>query len=336
MIQNLDETITNSDILGNGYIERDGYIFTALTYPYNVYDTLIIRCPAQTETTYPQYAKSMRSLDEHICLINEYLLEKAIVIAETLDFIVECPSLKYLHVIPTAKKDAFDFSPLYDMPEIISLTCQTCYGSNEEFCAQIDYQKIEGLIDLGVSGKGHTNFNKIDTLKSIHVSNAKINDFRDVFCSSTIDTIRIVGCGIKTLDGIEQSENITCLYLHYNRSLRDISALRKVKSTLRTLRIENCPKIEDFSVLNCLENLELLEMTGNNTLNNLGFLKEMKNLKTFIFNVNIKDGDLTPCLKLNYVYCDKSRKHYNLKDKDLPKGKFIRGNESIDKWRRLE
>ena len=62
----------------------------------------------------------------------------------------------------------------------------------------------------------------------------------------------------------------------------------------------------------------------------------MKGLKTFVFSVNVRDGDLSPALNLSYVYSEKNRKHYNLKDKDLPKGKYVRGNENIDEWRRLE
>ncbi len=127
-----------------------------------------------------------------------------------------------------------------------------------------------------------------------------------------------------------------CLYLHYNRSLKDISALSKVKKTLKALRIENCSKIEDFSVLAELENLELLELSGSNTLPSLSFIKSMKNLKTFVFNMNVEDGDLTPCLNLSYVYSEKNRKNYNLKDKDLPKNAYVRGNEDIEEWRRLE
>ena len=143
-------------------------------------------------------------------------------------------------------------------------------------------------------------------------------------------------CGIHSLEGIEQSEKMQCLYLYYNRSLKDISALANVKKTLKALRIENCPKLEDFSVLAELENLELLELTGKNTLPNLEFIKKMKNLKTFIFDMNILDGDLTPCLELSYVYSRKNRKHYNVKEKDMPKGKYVRGNEDIEMWRRFE
>ena len=115
-----------------------------------------------------------------------------------------------------------------------------------------------------------------------------------------------------------------------------IEKKRKVKKTLRALRIENCPKISDFSLLEELVNLELLELSGNNELPNLNFLKAMKNLKTFIFSMNVKDGDLSPCMVVPRVHSKKDRRHYNLKDKDLPKGLYVHGNENIEKWRRLE
>jgi hypothetical protein len=62
----------------------------------------------------------------------------------------------------------------------------------------------------------------------------------------------------------------------------------------------------------------------------------MKNLKTFFFDYNVLDGDLSYCLNVPNVCCDRVRKHYNLKDTDLPKGEFFAGNENIEEWRRIE
>ena len=62
----------------------------------------------------------------------------------------------------------------------------------------------------------------------------------------------------------------------------------------------------------------------------------MKNLKTFVFNIDVIDGDLYPCLDLQYVFCGKGRKYYNLKDGKLPKENYVRGNENIEMWRRFE
>ena len=52
--------------------------------------------------------------------------------------------------------------------------------------------------------------------------------------------------------------------------------------------------------------------------------------------MDVLNGDLTPCLNLSYVYSEKDRRHFNLKDKDLPKTNYARGNEDIEEWRRLE
>lgn len=112
--------------------------------------------------------------------------------------------------------------------------------------------------------------------------------------------------------------------------------MSKVKGNLKALRITNCPKIKDFSVLKTLEKLELLEISGSNELQDLSFISQMKNLKSFVFDVPVLDGDLTPCLSLCYAHCRKSRKGYNLTDKHLPKGTFTKGNESIEQWRYLE
>ena len=173
------------------------------------------------------------------------------------------------------------------------------------------------------------------TLKTLVLNKYREHDLRKLCNLKNLDTIQLTFSSIQTLDGIEAFNELQCLYLYRNRSLCDINSLSNVK-TLKALRIENCSQIKDFSVLGKLKNLELLEISGSNDLVDLYFLNTMKNLKTFIFNINVLDGDLSPCLDLSYVYCEKNRKHYNLKDKDLPKGVFIKGNENIDEWRRLE
>ena len=70
--------------------------------------------------------------------------------------------------------------------------------------------------------------------------------------------------------------------------------MRKIKDTCKVLYIENCAKITDFTILEEMENLEYLWLTGSNSLPDLRFLKKMKKLKTFILDMNVLDGDLTP------------------------------------------
>lgn len=319
---------------GSGYIERGGYMFTCLTYPSNIYDALYIKNIKNKNMYFGCFRDSKHTLEEHVMYINSMQLEKASIFASDLKFLRYTPTLKYLSIALCNEDGDIDYSSIYEMPQIKSLAI-----GNYDFTPlrkSIDYSKINGLEDLYISGKGHTNYENIETLKSLTIEEGGCEDLNSIFTSQYLDTLYMIKCGLHSLDGIENSKKMQCLYLHYNRSLRDINALSKVKKTLRALRIENCPKIEDFSVLGELENLELLELTGKNSLPDLQFIKKMKNLKTFVFDMNVMDGDLSPCLDLSYVHSRKNRKHYNVKDKEMPRGKYVRGNESIELWRRME
>lgn len=323
--------------LADHYIVRNGFVFLPLTYPYNVYDALLMRQPENALCFSPQRPYSIRSLDEHIALVNDLKLEKAVIIANSIDFIKKCPSLRYLKVIPADDSgNGFDYSPLYDMPKIKSLGCPTVYGRNDEFFTTIDYSRIKGIESFEVYNSGYLNFENITTAKSLFLSNYQAHDLQNAFSSVELDTLRLIQCKVRSLEGIQKSKKMQCLYLDYNKTLNDISTLKETAKTLRLLRIDHCPRIEDFSVLGELENLELLELSGNNELQDLNFLKSLKKLKTFIFSVNVKSGDLSPCMELSCVRCLKNRKHYNFRNEDLPKGKYVRGNESIEIWRRLE
>lgn len=280
------------------------------------------------------------AVDEYVKFINDNHIEQAQVIMPSLNFIKFCPSLKYLYVSPSFDvSNKFDFSPLYDLEKLKYLICENVYGNKLEFIADIDYSRLNGLEFLSFTmNRGIKNLMTLQNLKTLVARDykGKMGDLTNLFVSEKLDTLELNECKVSSLNGIEKSKKLQCLYLNYNRALKDITALNKVKSTLKALSIQKCPKIEDFSVLEELENVEFLELIGNNSLPDLSFLKGMKNLKTFIFEYNVMDGDLTPCLGLEFACCDKWRKHYNLKDSALPKGKYIRGNENIEEWRRLE
>ena len=222
------------------------------------------------------------------------------------------------------------------MPEIRSLECRTQYGEWDQFLNEIDYSRIPGLVNLVVEvNKGTKNFQNVETLKQLYTTRYRSSsrDVTQLFSSKELMCLCLFMSNIQSINGVEKAPGLQCLELSYNRSLRDISALRKIKDTCKVLYIENCAKITDFTVLEEMENLEYLWLTGSNSLPDLRFLKKMKKLKTFILDMNVLDGDLTPCLDISYVTCGKDRRHYNLKDSDLPKGKIYRPEEELELWR---
>ena len=68
-----------------------------------------------------------------------------------------------------------------------------------------------------------------------------------------------------------ETEWVEFKHSNYNEDMigEDISALASVASTLKYLDIQTCGKIKDFSVIESLENLEVLYLYGSNSVPDL-------------------------------------------------------------------
>lgn len=298
----------------------DDFFFRELTDA-KTKDAIVICNPSDSVCIAPAFLRSKKTLEEHIRYVQEHQLKKAMIVAEDINFLRQCPSLEYLYVIPALSAVDFDFSPLYDMPNIRWLQCDTVYGPEENRVSHIDYSKIRGLQRLAVTGaKGHHQVASIKDLKILYLNNGQpvSKTLEGAFHGSVLEELDICQSPICSLDGLEQAKKLRQLGLSYNRKLEDISALSNVKDTLVTLEIEACGKIRDFSVLYELRNLENLRLIGSNILPNLNFIRNMPNIKSFIFMMNTVDGNLSMCEQIPYVAI-KNRKHYSHKDKEFSK-----------------
>lgn len=314
----------------------DEKLFVPVTFPYNKPDGILIENLHDWDIIrYINEKNITKVYVQHVCDFN---------------FLRHCTNIEHLSIelrLPESEyskcpqKDnsiikEYDLNSLYCLKRLRSLSI----GENEvpfvKTKVHIDLSKIPNLQYLACQYSYVTQIDALNNLLVLRCNGYNKKDLFSICSSKDVNTIDLGFSKIESLVGIEQFKRLQCLYLYYNRKLRDISSLTKVKKSLRALRIKNCSGIEDFSALGELENLELLELNGSNILPSLDFLKTMKNLKTFVFNMNVLDGDLTPCLAMSYVFSAKNRKHYNLKDIDLPKGLYVRGNEDIEEWQRLE
>ena len=306
----------------------DNFEFDSIVYPFSNHKAICL-CRPELSVEYVKYIKNKK-------------ISQAIVSMPSADILYECPTVKYLKIYPSSNaREDYDFSPLYDR-EFKYLCCLNEYNTRDggHYISTVDFSRIGGLENLKVNiNRGTLNYKRIETLKTLDIGDftGDKRDLTDLFVSTELDTLRLLEGKTVSLNGIEMASDIQYIDISYNRCLEDINALSKVKHSLKTLNIFNCARIKDFSVLYELENLEKLEIWGNNTIPSLDFVKYMPNLKTLFLEVNIADGDITPCLGLRSAKLIKNRKHYNLKDKDLPKAyDVICGNESIEEWRRLE
>ena len=90
----LNDEVNNFDFCHCVY--REGFVFTCVTEPANILDSIVIRNPEKCDCWSPKKSFSKHSLDEHIAFINKHKIKKAVVIAEDLRFITQCPSLEYI------------------------------------------------------------------------------------------------------------------------------------------------------------------------------------------------------------------------------------------------
>lgn len=311
--------ITDIYDLSRGYIFVDGFVFKSLTEPANIYDAIVIRSPYHADCLTPRIAKSTRSLEEHIEYINRNKINKAVIIAESIDFILSCPTLEYLEIIPSDTVSApFDYAPLYKLPDLKWLRFNSPPYHSDNSQARIDFSRLPNLDTLYLNSPDISDgLNALVKLKSLNVSEYN-GDLSNLIFSKALEELDIINCKIKTLDGLSFAESLSALNLSYNRRLSDISELARVSKTLKVLSINACPKISNFSVLSELVELEHLELLGSNKIPDLSFLSKMKKLKTFTFSFDVLNGNLSYCLQLPYASCLRGRKHYNLKDSDLP------------------
>ena len=287
----------------------------------NVKDAIVIHNPAEAVVVSPVFLRSRKTLDEHIEYIRSHNIRKAYIVADDIKFLTQCPSLEYLKVFPAISVQNFDYSPLYEMPNLKWVECQTTTGLNDEWVATIDYSRLKGIKYLGIShSEGHLNVNQASNIISLYFEFGFPNssNLLNAIPGKKLRNFTVCQAPIQSLKGIEDAPMLCRLELSYNRRLTDISALHALSDSLSYLEIDACGRIHDFSVLKELHNLEFLILKGSNELENLSFLKSMPRLKYLHFSMNVKDGDLRLCERVPYVRI-RNRKHYSHKDIDLPK-----------------
>lgn len=318
---NLNHEITDYEMLRLHYCYRDGFVFTSISNPTNVYDAILIRNPASCDAHSPKLGFSEKSLAEHIAFIHEHKISKAIIIAEDLSFLTDCPSLESLVIIPARDGgSALDYSPLYQMKQIASLDCYPHADPKQHSSSTvIDCSKLCGLRKLWIRHSGVVNYGAIDGLEELYLYDCHtLSDLQTIGGNTNLKKLSCTSCKLRSLNGIEKLDKLQWLDVCYGRALEDITELTGIHAPFRMLSIENCPKITDFSCLSHLDKIEFLELLGSNTLSDLNFISCMPNLQLFSCTMNVADGNISPCLSVPYVDL-KKRRHYNLKNADLSK-----------------
>lgn len=321
--------------------------FTAVTLPLDKKDGILI-------DTYD--FNELNSITEYI---NSNNIKKVCIQGcINLDFLKECKNIEFVDLrIPfqisaldymnriykmgenNAELMICDLTPLQNLGELKYLSINTIELPNLKISVNLDAVRF-GLLEYYAGEYEYikSSIRGLKNLKTLWANSfkSKNRDLSELNNLSNLESLYLTSSNIVSLNGIENFVNLKELTLSYNRSLRNIDSLAKVSKSLCCLELEKNKKIEKFDVLKEMNNLIRLELIGDNEIENLNFIGNMPLLKTLIFEFNIMNGNLDNCLSLSYVHSLKNRKHYNLNDTNLPKIKYVKGNESLVEWLRLK
>lgn len=143
-----------------------------------------------------------------------------------------------------------------------------------------------------------------------------------------LEILHIYSSQIQSLNGVERL-SIRELCLARNNKLEDIHQINEV-SSLESLQIEGCKRLENFSVLKGNTHIEDLFI---DKLDSIDFVESMPHLKKINF-WNCKDGNMAPLLKsqsLEVVNFYPNKKHYTHTLKEIEEIRQNR-NGSSGNW----
>ena len=164
---------------------------------------------------------------------------------------------------------------------------------------------------------------KIEQLNETNLEHLYISDFdeKDLSVISTLTNLKslsITRSKIKSLKGIENLINLEYLSLGAVRSLVDISDIVACKK-LKRIDFDICWKLQDFSPIGELKEMEILELQDCKSLASIKFVEQLPKLKRLIAlgTTVINDFDTTPAENVAVFwgsYKAEYNKHYPEKE----------------------
>lgn len=230
--------------------------------------------------------------------------------ADNIDFLKRCPSVKEVNLNSYHIKN---IDAIYASNNLISLII------NEAPC-KIELNRLLKLEYLATDYSDIVCIEELCFLKSLYLVNynSKHKNLLDLKKLERLESLELVHSNVVSLDGIGALQRMKNLSIGYFKKLNDISDLKN-NIKLQYLRIDDSPKIKDFSIIGNLKNLKSLALCDDKEMESIHFISDLHYLDSFIFiGTVVKDGIIFPCKKLKHVEFD-NKKHYTNKNNEFPK-----------------
>jgi Leucine-rich repeat (LRR) protein len=209
---------------------------------------------------------------------------------------------------------------IYDLPNLEGLVISLYRDS--DFI--LDCSKLpKSLYSLNISTWSKKKIINIEALNNTNLEHLYISDFDEkdltkISALANLKSLSITRSKIKSLKGIENLINLEYLSLGAVRSLEDISDIVACKK-LKRIDFDICWKLQDFSPIGELKEMEILELQDCKSLASIKFVAQLPKLKRLIAlgTTVINDYDTTPAENVAVFwgsYKAEYNKHYPEKE----------------------
>ncbi|WP_225230684.1 leucine-rich repeat domain-containing protein [Cytobacillus stercorigallinarum] len=250
------------------------------------------------------------NVEESIIFVNQHQIKRLqiddLYEQDNINFLKKCPNIENISISNHYIKD---LTGLYFLKNLKVLAINDTDSSlSIDFSRCTSLEIIYGQLPTKIKGmESLVNLRRME-LWGYKPKNKNLEEFRNL---KRLSFLELVKSNISSLDGIQDLKKLRHLGLYYLRTLKDIDEVKYLSTCLRTFKIENCKKINDYKAIKNLKWLEELVIPDCGEILSISFIKELSNLKTFIFpGTNVLDGDLSACEGLDYVYFTQ-KKHYS-------------------------
>ncbi|MFS3927322.1 hypothetical protein CHN50_18305 [Priestia aryabhattai] len=255
-------------------------------------------------------------LQECINYINDNTIKKVDITSPRyqsidVEFLKFCPEIEDVSLNSEFLKDISGITYLKNLKTLSLSESTVIDGKNA-----VDLGEFLQLETLYLTwSKKITGINKLLNLKELAIWNykPKSKDLEELTPLTNLKKLTLIQSNIVNLNGISKLERLSTVELNRLRKLNTLSDIDKLNKCLTTLDIELCKNIEDLTTIESLDCLKTLAIVNCGDIPSIEFIKPLSNLKAIIFlETNILDGNLSPCLGINYVAFD-NKKHYSHK-----------------------
>lgn len=259
---------------------------------------------------------------------------------ESLEFLHSINCIEYLAIIGDARN--IDCSPVYSLNNLRYLI----FDQPRE----LYLDKFKKLEFFSTNGLSHVrNVEQSVSLRTLSLGSAfERTEYEDLSAFSELKSLEVLclrDLDLVSLKGIGQFARLKVLEIDGLKKLRIIESIIQLKSTLTSLRIYDCNRIQSLDSIASLRYLRFLSLDNLKHIPNLDFIASLPSLKTFISSDStIVDGNMTNLERIATVVVLPSRKSYYVADKGetkryKQKDLFLRdrdlGEEEVEQWRRI-